>query len=263
MLETRPARDIVKAIHRAALDATAWPVVLRSLEDLFDESPMALHCIDTRMKSTSIVGIGRFDPDFSSSYVDYYVGLSPWPSKILKTPFGRPRNFGNDFPSEFYKSEFYHDWVLPQDDLRGGSGLRTRSVGGKSLFFGVNMRARSLDKYQPAALRWLEVLEPHLSHAFAVNEALATLMAERSLNGLDRTQGGSPPQAPKGALLLDGNRRVLWMDPAAPRLFGSILHLDAAGRASFLNSVAQDWLEGVMTLIDGDDDLVTLSLIHI
>ena len=110
-------------------------------------------------------------------------------------------------PDDVYRaSEFYNDWVRPQDDISAGAGGLILKDRDRLFIFGGNMRARDQEKLED---RWAEIVRlimPHLQQAFAISRALAGRLTHGRLHGVPD---------PSAVLVLDVDARLLDADENA------------------------------------------------
>lgn len=237
VISDRDLDRLIAATHRAALDPRDWAGVVSAIEGLVGQNPVTIHAIDARTRQAGLTWAGQFDPDFVGSYLDHFHNLNPWREILPAMQPGRAQTAAPHLPDGFLSSEYYNDWIRPQQDLRGGAFVRTRPVGERSLIFGVNMRWHDLDRHEDPAMRILAALEPHLSHAFAVNEAMARLAS--------RPQFALQPEA-GGVLILDERGYLKWADEGAQLLFGGMIAVSARGRVRLRAAGAQVWLDAAL-----------------
>lgn len=230
--------DLVAATQRAALDPAAWGEVILCLESTLGDGPAFAHLVDTVSGAVRVLQGSGFDPDFMHSYQSYYEPLNPLRRTFPQLEPGRGYEISPLLPDDYHKSEFYTDWILPQDDVAGGALLITRPVRGRSMVLGVHIRASEQERREAPAARLLAQIEPHLSHAVAVGETISRLSAQRL------------PDAPRdaaGVVLMDEQRRLHWADEGAELVLRQLMRLESFGRLSLRDPIAERWLETVLS----------------
>lgn len=241
MLIDRTAHLLIEAIHRAALDPTYWQDVATELDRAVGCGGVAFHAIDEAAGMSVPIGVVGFDPSFLDSYVAYYGSVSPWPEIFPSLPRGKARHSFCDIAEEDYvRTEFYQDWMRPQEDRVASVGIRTTGTGPRSIFATANLRRRDRERLEVPLLHLLDALHMHLSHAAAVNDVIARLSAQTML-ALPESEL-SPLEA-GGIVIIDERRLLFWADAGAVALFGSVFRLTPIGRLEFVDATAQDWLE--------------------
>jgi len=235
--------EIVSSLHRAALDPRGWGDVFSGIRGRLDGSKLSLHGHDRRTGAIFLSGASGYEPEFAEGYLSYYHSINPFVPKSELLPLGVARQSNADIPPEdLFRSEFYNDWMRPQEDLVGAVAIRTRPVGSRSWVLSLNIRRRDWSRLEGRALRLLDALEPHLSHAFQVSEVMNRLTGQIVAATADALQPGMSG----GVIVTDHNRYVLWADDGAIRLHPSLLRIDVLGRLRFGDDRAEEWAEATL-----------------
>lgn len=97
-----------------------------------------------------------YDPVRLREFEEHYGVINPWAEGFASQPVGSVLSTGLMCPDEkLMTTEFYADWVLPQNDLRrGGGGVFGRSDQAVALI-GANIEARNGDLLED---QWLELV---------------------------------------------------------------------------------------------------------
>ncbi len=247
MLNEETSRRLIETIHRAALDPLRWQDVANEIDRATDAGGVAIHLIDEAARMSMPIAATAFDPGYLESYIAHYGSVSPWPEIFPSLPRGKARQSFSDIPEEEYvRTEFYQDWMRPQEDRVSSVGVRTIGTGPRSLFATINMRRRDRDRLEIPALQMFDWMHVHLSHALAVNEAIAELSTRRLLAQPDQFPGG-PLES--GIVIVTAERLLCWANAGAVALFDKVLRLSPIGRLNFFDATAQHWLEGVVAAL--------------
>lgn len=231
---------LIAALHRAALEPAAWRDVLLALERALSGARISVTGMDRGAGSVFTTVTGGFDPAFGQQYRDHYHALNPFAAALARVDRPGTRISAMDLPDQdLWRTEFYNDWMRPQDDLASGVGLISGAHGLRSLFLAVNLPRRARATLERPALTLLHALEPHVTHAFRVGETVAELAA--------RPAGRMQPDGPQvgGVLITDASRMLIWADPGAMRWHGILFRLDRAGRLVFPQPAAQRWAQNL------------------
>jgi DNA-binding CsgD family transcriptional regulator len=240
-----PGRSLVRAIHEAALDPARWQGVAIKIDQVLGSGGVAIHLLDEASRSAYPIGAVGFDPGFLDSYLAHYGAISPWPEKFLTMPRAWPRHSFMDLPEdEYMRTEFYQDWMRPQEDRVASVGIRTAGPGPRSLIPTVNLRRRDLDRLEQPALQLLDALHLHLAHASTVNDAIARLSAQAIIRPLE----GEIAQM-GGVVIVSDERILLWADAGAVGLLGPVLRMTQLGRLGFVDPEAQNWFEATIAAL--------------
>ena len=241
----RDALRLVTAIHGAALDPAGWQAVAAEINNVIGCGAVAVHAIDEASRLTFPIGVDGFDPGYIDSYLSHYGAISPWPEKFLSMPRGRARHSFSDLPLESYlRTEFYQDWMRPQENRVASVGIRTSGAGHRSILATVNLRRRDRDRLEAPALRLLNRMHLDLTHAAAVNDVIARLSAQ-TLAGL--AQAGDGPEG--GIFIVSDDQILLWADAGGIGLLGTLVRTTGLGRVSLTDPGAQNWFEATLAAL--------------
>jgi len=208
----KPLEALIEKIYEAALEPDSWSAVLGDLSARVGGAACGLSIEHPTASTAGLIFSHGRDPRPLQSYSEYYFSLDPWLPSSLPPP-GDPR-FGPLPEAEMTRTEFFSDWMRPQDLLPAPGLVTTLHSGtGGSGYSGLNLCARrgsrSLDG---TAQELCRVLAPQLRHAVSVTRLVAALKTERQTNQdiLDRL--------PVAAALLNTRGRVVWTNEPWRRL---------------------------------------------
>jgi hypothetical protein len=107
--------SLVDAIYEAGLDAQGWPDTLAQLAAATGANVADLIMADTSRGSSMMFSAGM-DPTAIDAYNKYYGRLDPIRPAVAQKPAGTIVT-DRDIVSKAWltRSEFYNDWVRPQD----------------------------------------------------------------------------------------------------------------------------------------------------
>ncbi|WP_176445312.1 helix-turn-helix transcriptional regulator [Maliponia aquimaris] len=186
------------------------------------------------------IGVG-YDPDFIASFDRYYGRINPF--AFGDPPIGRTFALDQVVPHDvILGTEFWADWLRPQEDLSAGGGLLLPAGPGRIVSFGGGIRRRDQDALEGPFLELIEAIRPLVAQAIATNEALSALRLEACL----LRQGVEPVGA--AVLVLGKDRRLLSLNGRAEDLIADrrVMILGAGGRVGLSDSRADSRLEGCM-----------------
>lgn len=171
---------ILLAIHRTALDSREWQTVLDLLARLSGGAHMHLFGHDAATGEGIKLDGALYDPDFMRSYDEYYNRLNVWAPGYLKAQVGVPMSTRELLPQEqFERTEFYNDWIRPQEDILGGAGVMLARDGDRIVALGGNIRRKDVDRLEGEFVALLEMLAPHMRLALEVAQRVGELHVER------------------------------------------------------------------------------------
>ena len=234
-----PEDHLINCLHRAALDRVGWHQFVSALEVEFNGAKASIHGTVGPSKPPFLSVSGSFDPDFALSYLAHYQNVNPFMPLSAEIPERQVRMSPSDIPQEkLRRTEFYNDWLRPQEDLSFAVALKSSPYQGRTLVLSLNIRQRDCDKFALRAQQVLERLEPHVSHAFQVAETISMLSAHsRNFDG-GRSWAG-------GMLILDEKLSLLWAEPKAISHDGEVFRVNSFRRVTFCDSAVQQWATAV------------------
>jgi DNA-binding CsgD family transcriptional regulator len=193
---------------------------------------------------TSRVHLGHvahgFDPDFEATFLDHYHKLNPWIDHSVEEPVGKAMSSACMCSDDVLEgTEFYNDWVRPQEDCLGGGGAVIHRSATQVFKMGGSIRRRDRDALEGPFLDTLQALIPPALHAWKVG----TVMAEA---GLARSLGVAAVHPGVATLVLDARGTLLHGNAVAIGLLasGTILRADARNRVRLRDEAAQQRIAG-------------------
>ena len=228
-------RDVNSKIFAAALDPARWVDVLEAISSKVGDFPIHIFGADTaRHVSYGHLTFG-YDPEFLAVYEPHYAARNPWLAGFSAMELGVPTYCSEMCPDEQLKqSEFYHDWLVPQERISRGGGAIIHRHADSMFVIGGNIRQKDQEKLED---RWISVvgqlIDP-LMHAWSISIETARGAFERAL--LQRTRELDP-----AILVLGSSGQIGFLNDAAATLLieGSVLRVDVRGRAQFAQERAR------------------------
>jgi hypothetical protein len=229
-------RHLVQLANASALDQRKWSWFLEELStasggirvQLFTQDPQAQY-------SLGILEHG-YDPAFLGSYESYYAALNPWVPMLQSIQPGRVVSSEDLLPlSDLEKTEFYHDWVRPQDDIVGGVGALLERRGERLSMIGGNIARRDRDRLERPFVNLLQRLTPFVQHSLKV----ARMLGELTIENRVMREGMEPDLT--AVFALDGRGRVHFANRSGEKLLrsGDVIQRDASARLRFADATAQ------------------------
>ena len=202
----------IAALYDAAFDDALWPEALARLTTLTDSQASTFWLLDASARSLHPTFVAI---NFDQSVVDDYVGgiasLDPTVRYLLahpKTPIVHDGMLGSCEDEDTRK---YMDWHERNVETR--YRLVAQSELGPEFQAGVALhRARRAGSFDPAEIENFGLINQHLRRALAVGVKLGSLATQQQLTAdlLNRSSSA--------VILLDANRRVVFMNSAAEAL---------------------------------------------
>ncbi len=153
-----------------------------------------------------------------------------WPSQLMCSR------------EKLLKSEFYADWVQPQEDVVAGGGALIFAAADRLIAFGGNIRRKDEEKLEARWLRTVDILVPHMRLAFDISRALAAKTVEAEALQTGSSLGNT------AVLLLADNGFLLFANAFAEQMIreGHLLRDDMFGRVTFTDTLARGALDRCM-----------------
>jgi DNA-binding CsgD family transcriptional regulator/PAS domain-containing protein len=202
---------LIEGIYEAGLDPQKWPAALEQITRAIGANVADLKLTDVSRARFTLVSVGM-DRAAVERYLQYYGQIDPiLPAAELKPVGTLTTDREVVSKSWLTRTEFYNDWVRPQDfhDCAVLTLLREQTRVAV-LCLAAPERA---DAFDPQLLDLLRRLTPHLQRAAQVTLKMADLELLRNA-GLEALDSLSD-----GVVLTDANARVVFANRAAEAMF--------------------------------------------
>lgn len=195
---------LVTAIYAAALDPSRWEDFLALLSRATGDIRTHMFGYDPKANISISPIMHGYDPDFVESYDAHYGTTNSWAPGFATFEAGRVVDCQEMCPhSSLVRTEFYNDWIRPQEDIAEGGGVVLFKDDCRSFLIGGNIRLRDADKLKKPWLQTLRHLLPDLVQAF---EIARSLDGRRLEDIILADQDGAPKPA---VLILDEDLRIV------------------------------------------------------
>jgi DNA-binding CsgD family transcriptional regulator len=202
-------------IYEAACEPARWPEFLRAFASAVEGRGTLIytHNFETMGASTMSEGafpnaMVGFDPQFLATLEEYYNHVNVWAQNEALLEPGRPVTGSMLYPErQLQNTEFYQDWLRPQDYFHALGGIVVRD-GPIAMKFS-SVRSRRAGDFNTEEIRLYQALLPHLARAAHIQRRFTFLqsVANSSLAVLDTV--------PAAIMLLDASARALHSNAAA------------------------------------------------
>ncbi|WP_208354267.1 helix-turn-helix transcriptional regulator [Pseudaestuariivita rosea] len=202
-------------------------------QDLFDNRALRQHWV------------GCSD-DFVQSWKDYYSGINPWANGAKDVTVGTVLRESQYYPEDqLLKTEFYNDWIKPQENIKHGSAVVAYNNGRVMWLIGGLIRARDTDRYHEPFHRLLTLLAPQIQHVITTNETLNAISFERDVFSKKNIKANS------AIFVINEKRKIVYANAAAETLLKSsdAIVADEKGRLHLLDFSAMRNFETAMQQI--------------
>ena len=166
--------SLIRGVYAAAADESQWSV---ALESLADEYGGGVAGFNYRVGEGDIrsVRFARVDPDITQDMLSYYATRNPW-TRLTQPLFRTGRIIALDalLPSSELRRTEYYDGVLRRVGVQHCFGACLFRDGDTVVTF-TAVRPAAGGPYQPAELRRVRAMLPHLQRAVQINTRLSRL----------------------------------------------------------------------------------------
>lgn len=246
--------DLTTLIFAAALNPARWLDFLERLSKF--SGGVRTHMFGRDMATGRLFGYlgAGYDDSHMVGYDAHYRHKNVWVEKFAPSPNGTYMPVAEMYPlDQLFKTEFYHDWVKPQDDMYGGGGVMLFNEQDRFLAFGGHIRAKDREKIEGDFERLVRMLTPHVQQAFEIN---------RALDGKVIGEFVAEAQATTGLLLLRPDGRLIfangtmqtWIESGAP------FTIDPSGRVRCLDEAIGTFLERALRSLNDLDAPASATL---
>jgi DNA-binding CsgD family transcriptional regulator/PAS domain-containing protein len=245
---------LVSLATAAAVDARHWQDLTDRLAQRFDGCGLHLIGFDAQGTETGFVASG-YDPAMTRIYGEYFAGVNAWAPGFLSHEAGNVVRAEKMCPdADLVRTEFYNDWIRPQDDIALGGGAIIADGLDGTFVIGGNVPRRMGREREEEWLSLLSRLMPHLQASWRIARSLtaARLGAGRTVGTLVLDERARILFADDAAaamlevgqpLGLRGNRLSGGQDPAVTKWLAWLRHVMATGGTSALPDLSLvDWI---------------------
>jgi DNA-binding CsgD family transcriptional regulator len=209
--------ELVALAYEAGAEPQRWPLFLERIGNIIGDRTCTLQIQDLRRAQGSLAFSFRVDPAYIQAYESHFAAINPWTrhgadamqtGRVIASEMALPRR-------ELVRTEFYADFLRPQDVVRSLVGVIERT-GDVAAFLSFQRSARGGD-WTPDELSLLNRLMPHLQRALSVHRRLG---AQRQTH---EALVDTADRLPWGVLFLDERQRMVFANAAARRLESALL----------------------------------------
>jgi DNA-binding CsgD family transcriptional regulator len=175
MPHEKAKRELLRLTYECAADPRHWPLLLEEFAKTFKAESAALVVQDLKDSRGSVVENWGVEPLWQSRYAEHYAATNVWTQRaehLLQpgVPLASERLITD---SEMVKTEFYNDFLRPQNSFYGFGGALLREDSVSS--FITALRSKKAGPYRAPELLLLAQLMPHLRSALRLRQRIAGL----------------------------------------------------------------------------------------
>lgn len=224
---------LIAAAYEAVEGNGNWEEFVAAAGAAFPWSKTAFCLFDRSIDHCPAFSSTNIDPDYLKSWMEYYSFINPW----IKMTEGNGWDFrwSDEWVSDrdLKKTEFYHGWVRPQDDISLGFAMNISNEADRTFLISNTFRSKD----RPAAERQLSIMHrvrPHLLRAYRLRGALGQAQAYAG------TLASALDAVSHAVMIVDFDCRVKFANKAADELMASGLLFARGGSATITMKDAGD-----------------------
>jgi DNA-binding CsgD family transcriptional regulator/PAS domain-containing protein len=212
MSPEKEIRSLIRSVYEAAADPARWPEFLHGFARAVRSPAVAFLVQDLRNTRGSTSAAIGFDPLWERRYAEYYGRINVWVERAShRLPPGivsRTQEIISD--EELVKTEFYNDFLRPQDHFYAfGSTLAQEETIASYI---TAMRSKADGPFDSGEAQLLQELTPHLQTALRIHSRLSSF--ENRLHGLTDALNNMA----QGVMLVDAIGRISFMNRYAEEI---------------------------------------------
>jgi DNA-binding CsgD family transcriptional regulator len=178
---------LVGMTYEAALDECKWGSFLEAFASAVGGSSAILRSNDMLAKTATFSASIGYDTDWQAAYCKHFVKMDYFNHVMSQYTSGRI--FSSDHhidQAELRKSEYYNDYLRPQDKVHAFGAFLLRE-GGRTVVL-ATQRGKRAGEFRVEELRLMSILVPHVTRAVQVHRKFSniTLEKEWALGALDQ-----------------------------------------------------------------------------
>lgn len=229
--------SLLRDIQLAALDPSRWQLVLDQMSRACDGIRTQLFGYDVVFKNNAVAAASGYDPWAIQVFEEYYGSVNPWAAGWASARVGEvvpaQKMVADDV---LRRSEFYSDWIVPQEDIALGGGVILERDKRRMFVIGANIRRKDGIGRQEAWLAMVGLLTPFLRSSLEISRMLRGLRLDNYLlqRGID--PGGA------AIVVVDASERIMFTNDRAEGLFDrdEFIRYDERGRLRFGSQAAAE-----------------------
>lgn len=214
---------LISGIRRAATSQLDWRWFLGDLHRISGGAKVHLSSMNLASgMPLDMMQIG-FDPEYMQSLRQHFAPLNLWAERSSETPTGLLLSTRQLAPDEEMKAtEFYQDWLRPQEDILGGGAVNLAQDEKRRFVIGGVIRDVDREVLEPRFLGIIETLLPHFKNALEINK----MLGGQSLKQYIQREGMRPDAT--ACFVMSTRHQLIYANPAAEALInkGDVVRSD-------------------------------------
>lgn len=230
LISAEDRRQLEDRINHAATNQLDWRWFLADLHRISGGARTHMSIVDkATMSPVSVLQFG-FDPDYIESLRNHFGKLNVWAKYANNMPIGvclTTREAVSD--DDLKETEFYQDWVRPQENALGGAATVLADDGSRRIALGGIIREVDREVLEPRFVEILKFVAPRIRQAITVNKMLAGASLEQHV----MREAMKPGDA--ACFLLSLDRHLMFANKVAEAMIisGGIVRSDFQAKLRF------------------------------
>ena len=228
---------LLDVISRCTNSELPWQALLDKLLIFFPSMKIAITSHDSQEKLLNFAIASGFDPDFENRFYNYYHKINPW-SEVLQNAPPTPhclwahKAFSHE---KLIKTEFYQDWVRPQEDIAAGLALGLSKTAHSYTTLNINFNYKYMEEAQKLANVLRDI-------GAALKRGLEIYRRLQGQNILISSQETILNRIPSAIFILDKKQNILFHNKKAEQLLraGHIVKTDRSKALYFVSHSDQN-----------------------
>jgi DNA-binding CsgD family transcriptional regulator len=173
LADEREIRDLIRLIYECSVDPCLWPGFLAAYAKAVNAEAASLSVMDQKNYHGNLTASYEIDPYWERRYTEHYAGVNVWlhGTSLFRAPGTIAGTEQAIRDGELEKTEFYQDFLRPQNHFYALCGVLTREDSVISLLATLRSKARGpAPRAEQAATG---ELIPHLQTALRLQHRVA------------------------------------------------------------------------------------------
>lgn len=247
-------KNLTALAYAAVFDQQNWQAFLDELTEVSGGVRTHMFGFDVQAQISMGLTASGYAPEFIETYNQHYGNINSWATGFVKHDAG----FVIDCnamcaPEQFSRTEFYNDWIRPQEDIGTGGGAILFKDEARTFMLGGNIRLKDADRVKEPWLRTVGLLIPHLQQAFQISRMISGQQVELDLYKNAALEPGA------AILFVSENGLVLFANTEGENLLasGTLLKTDGRHRLGFSRETANETFKRYLAALRDEDNFTT------
>jgi DNA-binding CsgD family transcriptional regulator len=174
MLRSGVQAKLLSLVYAAATDRSQWQKLCDELNTITTVPVMMFgHDINANESLGSMAA--GIDPEMLERHNIYYGDINPWMQMNVAMPAGMVGLSDQAMlRSDLFKTEFYNDWLRPQNNIVAGAALNCYRSSDRFVLMAIPCPKRNIEDNLPRTQQLLEGLAPHIMRSVGISSILSS-----------------------------------------------------------------------------------------